>query len=69
MRRRNRWTADQKDAILKVYKAGNKLSSISSNPNWVKRSSVMEGLDDGSLEPEEDATASDAQENTEEEGE
>lgn len=64
-----RWTADQKDAILKVYKAGNKLSSISSNPNWVKRSSVMEGLDDGSLEPEEDATASDAQENTEEEGE
>ena len=64
-----RWTADQKEAILKVYKAGNKLSSVSSNPNWVKRSSVMEGLDDGSLEPEEDATASDAEENTEEEGE
>ena len=64
-----RWTADQKEAILKVYKAGNKLSSVSSNPNWVKRSSVMEGLDDGSLEPEEDATASDAKENKEGEDE
>ena len=44
-----KWTKDQKEQILAVYHEGNKLSGISNNPNWVKRSSTMEGLDDGSI--------------------
>ncbi|MCR5212831.1 MAG: serine/threonine-protein kinase [Eubacterium sp.] len=44
-----KWTTDQKEQIISVYHSGNKLTGISSNPNWVKRSSTMEGLDDGSI--------------------
>ena len=39
-----KWTDAQKEQILAVYNEGNKLTSISSNPNWVKRSSTMDNL-------------------------
>lgn len=63
-----KWSATQKSEILAVYNAGNKLSNISSNPNWVKRSSVMEGLDNGTI-VEEDTSSQSEEENNEEEGE
>jgi serine/threonine-protein kinase len=44
-----RWTGAQKKQILEVFDAGSKISGIESNPNWIKRSSVMSGLKDGSL--------------------
>ena len=69
-----KWTDAQKEQILTVYHAGNKLTSISSNPNWVKRSSTMDGLDDGSIvdedkkpaTTEETGTAGDATEGEDE---
>lgn len=39
-----KWTKNQKEKILAVYEEGSKLSGVSNNPNWVKRSSVMDGL-------------------------
>lgn len=52
-----KWTASQKDQILEVYNAGNQLDGIDNNPNWIKRSSVMDSLDNGSLEEEKDKAA------------
>jgi len=64
-----KWTAAQKEKILKVYNEGNKLDGIGSNPNWIKRSSVMEGLGDGSIEEEEKEEEKTDEETTEEDTE
>ncbi len=44
-----KWTGAEKKQILAVFDAGSKITGIESNPNWIKRSSVMTGLKDGSL--------------------
>ena len=60
-----KWTDKQVETILAVYHEGNKIEGISSNPNWIKRSSVMEGLDAGSIKEEE--TTEEKKEETSEE--
>ena len=64
-----KWTNAQKEEILAVYEAGNKLDGISSNPNWIKRSSTMEGLSDGSIEKKEETTTESSSDTSEETGE
>ena len=44
-----RWSSAEKKKIIAVYDAGSKIEGIETNPNWIKRSSVMSGLKDGSL--------------------
>lgn len=61
-----KWTSVQKSEILEVYEAGNKLDGISSNPNWIKRSSTMEGLSDGSIEKKEETPTESSSEETSE---
>ena len=61
-----KWTTSQKEQILEVYNAGNQLDGIDNNPNWIKRSSVMDSLDDGSLEEEEEDEEKTETDNTEE---
>ena len=61
-----KWTGVQKSEILEVYEAGNKLDGISSNPNWIKRSSTMEGLSDGSIEKKEETPTESSSEETSE---
>ena len=60
-----KWTNDQKENILKIYNEGNKIEGIDSNPNWIKRSSVMEGLEDGSINDGKEEEKEDASEDTE----
>lgn len=55
-----KWSNVQKSEILAVYEAGNKLEGISSNPNWIKRSSTMDGLSDGSIEKKEQESTTEA---------
>ena len=43
----------------------NKIEGIDSNPNWIKRSSVMEGLEDGSINDGKEEEKEDASEDTE----
>ena len=64
-----KWTNAQKEEILAVYEAGNKLDGISSNPNWIKRSSTMEGLSNGSIEKKEETTTESSSDTSEETGE
>lgn len=61
-----KWTDKQVETILAVYKEGNKIEGIGSNPNWIKRSSVMDGLDDGSIVEKEETTEESSEETTEE---
>ena len=49
-----KWTAQQRKQILAVYNAGSKIKGIETNPNWIKRSSTMSGLKDGSLNSSEE---------------
>ncbi len=60
-----KWTPKQVETILAVYQKGNKIEGISANPNWIKRSSVMDGLDDGSLTEKEETTEKPSDESSE----
>ena len=62
-----KWTDKQKEDILAIYHEGNKIEEIGSNPTWIKRSSTMEGLDDGSLTEEKEETSEESSEETTEE--
>ena len=41
------WDSTKKKEILAVFDAGNKINGIDSNPNWIKRSSIMNSLKEG----------------------
>ena len=60
-----KWTSTQVETILAVYHEGNKIEGISTNPNWIKRSSVMDGLDDGSITEKEETTEKPSEESSE----
>ena len=62
-----KWTDKQKEDILAIYHEGNKIEGIASNPTWIKRSSTMDGLDDGSLTEEKEETSEESSEETTEE--
>ena len=62
-----KWTDKQKEDILAIYHEGNKIEGIGSNPTWIKRSSTMEGLDDGSITEEKEETSEESSEETTEE--
>ncbi|MBP3233931.1 MAG: serine/threonine protein kinase [Eubacterium sp.] len=42
-----KWPDAQVKEIVAVYDAGNKINGIDSNPNWIKRSSIMNSLKGG----------------------
>ncbi|MBO4864416.1 MAG: protein kinase [Eubacterium sp.] len=42
-----KWSSAEKKEIIAVYDAGNGVSGIDSNPNWIKRSSTMSSLKEG----------------------
>ena len=54
-----KWTKADKEAIIKVYDEGNKLSSVQNNTTWMKRAGTIEKLKNGLNEE-----ASDSDENT-----
>ena len=41
------WSAADKKEILAVYEEGSKINGIDTNPNWIKRSSIMNSLKGG----------------------
>ena len=47
-----KWTAAQKRQILKVYHEGSKVPNIEKNQSWITRKTVMDGLDNGSINDE-----------------
>ena len=64
-----KWSRTNKDTVLAVFDAGSEVPGIESNPNWIKRSSVMDSLRKDEVTTEEkeetteaadDATADDA---------